>query len=135
MIMPRKERILCEQCRNECERWATRFCSNSCQKEWEFRQKIGAWKRGEIVGHTGSAFQVSSIVRKYLFEKYGSKCVKCGWNKVHSLTGKIPLEVNHIDGDASNSWEDNLELLCPNCHSLTPNFRALNKNSVRIRNS
>jgi hypothetical protein len=24
-----------------------------------------------------------------------------------------------------------LEILCPNCHSLTPNFRALNKKSSR----
>lgn len=30
-----------------------------------------------------------------------------------------------------NNKEENLELLCPNCHSLTDNFGALNKNSTR----
>ena len=30
----------------------------------------------------------------------------------------------HIDG---NNEESNLQLLCPNCHSLTPTFGALNK--------
>lgn len=30
-----------------------------------------------------------------------------------------PLEIEHIDGNALNNKEDNLILLCPNCHSLT----------------
>lgn len=30
--------------------------------------------------------------------------------------------------------EDNLELLCPNCHSLTKNYGNLNKKSQRKRN-
>ena len=42
-------------------------------------------------------------------------------------TGKIPLELHHKDGDYSNNDEDNLELLCPNCHSLTATYKnALN---------
>ena len=32
-----------------------------------------------------------------------------------------------------NNNEDNLELLCPNCHALTENYGNLNKNSKRIR--
>lgn len=52
---------------------------------------------------------------------------------MNTKTGKIPLEVNHIDGNAKNNIEENLELLCPNCHSLTHNFRNLNKKSARTR--
>jgi 5-methylcytosine-specific restriction endonuclease McrA len=39
--------------------------------------------------------------------------------------------VNHIDGDSKNNVYSNLEFLCPNCHSQTPNFRALNRKSTR----
>lgn len=31
-----------------------------------------------------------------------------------------------------NNKEENLQLLCPNCHSLTENFGSSNKNSSRI---
>jgi hypothetical protein len=36
----------------------------------------------------------------------------------------IPLELNHKDGDHGNNSKDNLELLCPNCHALTPHYRV-----------
>ena len=70
---------------------------------------------------------------KNIIEKYGSKCCQCGWNTPHPKTGKPPLDVNHIDGDASNTYEDNLNLLCPNCHSLTLNYKNFNKNGKRNR--
>ena len=42
--------------------------------------------------------------------------------------------VNHKDGNKANNKEDNLDLLCPNCHSLTKNYGSLNKgNSTRYK--
>jgi 5-methylcytosine-specific restriction endonuclease McrA len=55
------------------------------------------------------------------------KCSKCGWCEVNPSTGKCPLESHHIDGDASNCDLQNLKILCPNCHSLTSTYKALNK--------
>jgi Zn finger protein HypA/HybF involved in hydrogenase expression len=81
----------------------------------------------------GKAKGTQKWLRTFLFGKYKNKCCKCGWSQINSVSGKIPLEVNHIDGDAENCKEENLELICPNCHSLTPNFRSLNKNSKRNR--
>lgn len=46
---------------------------------------------------------------------------------MNPYTGTIPLEVEHIDGDAENNSEDNLTLLCPNCHSLTKTYRGANR--------
>jgi len=51
-------------------------------------------------------------------DKHERKCQVCGWDKIHPITGEPPLHVHHIDGDATNNSEDNLQLLCPNCHSL-----------------
>lgn len=32
--------------------------------------------------------------------------------------------MNHIDGDSDNNKVSNLRLLCPNCHTQTPNFEV-----------
>ena len=36
------------------------------------------------------------------------------------------MELHHIDGDRTNHKLDNLQILCPNCHSQTATFRAKN---------
>ena len=58
----------------------------------------------------------------YLLNIREHKCEKCGLTEW--LGEKIPLEVHHIDGNRRNNQESNLILLCPNCHSLTDNFRG-----------
>lgn len=62
-----------------------------------------------------------------MFEKYNNQCARCGWGEINPFTGTLPLEVEHIDGDATNNKEKNLTLLCPNCHSLTKTYRGANK--------
>jgi 5-methylcytosine-specific restriction endonuclease McrA len=92
---------------------------------------VEAWKRGEVCGHTGKTMGVKRFVREYMCIKAGHKCQKCSWDKIHPTTGRVPLEVNHIDGDPSNTVESNLEAICPNCHALTPTFKNLNKGRGR----
>lgn len=53
------------------------------------------------------------------------KCYKCS-NTIW-LAGKIPLELEHINGIRSDNRLNNLTLLCPNCHALTPTYRSKNK--------
>lgn len=107
-----------------------KYCSNKCQMEYTYKVSIEKWKSGEDSG-TRKNNEMAQFVRRYMFEKYNGKCQKCGWGEINPITGNIPLEVHHIDGDCSNNHEDNLQLLCPNCHSLTENFGSLNKNSKR----
>ena len=47
------------------------------------------------------------------------------------VTNNVPIQLDHIDGNSDNNSLDNLKLLCPNCHSLTPTFGALNKGNGR----
>lgn len=50
------------------------------------------------------------------------KCENC---KLEVWLNKpVPLELHHLDGDRTNNLIDNLKLLCPNCHSLTDNYRG-----------
>jgi predicted nucleic acid-binding Zn ribbon protein len=112
------------------------YCSKQCQKidpESFYHFDIQGWLKGEVEGGTGTNVLggCRSAVKRYLREECENKCSKCGWSEIHPVTGKVPLEINHIDGDAHNNKRENLEVLCPNCHSLTPNFRGLNKKSSR----
>lgn len=60
----------------------------------------------------------------------GRKCENCGLEEW--LGQPINLEVHHIDGDRTNNELSNLQLLCPNCHSYTSNFRKANNKKREI---
>ena len=65
-------------------------------------------------------------LRRYIFEKFQNKCCICGWSEINPYTNTLPLEIDHIDGDYTNNSEENLRLLCPNCHSLTSTYKGAN---------
>lgn len=55
------------------------------------------------------------------------KCEICGIETWHG--NPITLEMHHINGDHYDNRLENLQILCPNCHSQTNNFRG--RGSVR----
>lgn len=120
----------CLNCGKEIPK-GRKYCRNKCQFDFEHKTYIERWKCGEVSGGKG-VDDTSNHVRKYLFEKYQNSCQICGWNKLNPYTGLVPLQIHHIDGDCMNNSEENLQLLCPNCHSLTENFGARNQNCTRV---
>lgn len=43
----------------------------------------------------------------------------------------LVFQIHHIDGDSTNNCLNNLQLLCPNCHSQTDNFCSKNKKKIK----
>lgn len=123
----------CKECGQELDRKQAIFCSHTCRRENEYRTNVQLWLEGKISGTTGELYQFKTFARRYLFTRANHQCTKCGWSDVHPITGKCPLQINHIDGNAANNDLSNLEVLCPNCHSMTENFGSLNKGSARRR--
>lgn len=102
-----------------------KYCSNKCQKEYQYKKYIEDWKNGLESGMRGD-YQISMHLKSYIFKKFNNKCARCGWSEINPYTKNIPLEIEHIDGNYKNNSEDNLTLLCPNCHSLTSTYKGAN---------
>ena len=62
-------------------------------------------------------------LRLRVFEDRGRKCSRCGWDEVNPFSKIIPVEMHHKNGNKANSDSDNLEVLCPNCHSMTEHYK------------
>jgi hypothetical protein len=75
----------------------------------------------EILSGNHPSYQTNKIRIRLIEEGYKEeKCELCNlteWNNK-----KIPLELDHIDGNNSNHLLENLRILCPNCHAQTPTF-------------
>ena len=128
-----KEKKYCLNCGKEIPK-QNKYCSQKCQHEYHQIEWEHQWLAGEADGNICSAWtQVRDRVRTYLFKKYDSKCSVCGWGEINIYTGKVPLEVDHINGDPYDSSPDNVRLLCPNCHSLTRTYKGANRGNGRKR--
>lgn len=66
-------------------------------------------------------------IRKRILLEQENKCNRCELDTW--LEEPLVLELEHKDGNSKNNKRDNLEGLCPNCHSLTPTWRGRNKNT------
>lgn len=51
------------------------------------------------------------------------RCELCGWSGKFEGALYSTCELHHKDGNKNNNALNNLQILCPNCHSLTPNYR------------
>lgn len=122
----------CKICGKPVSKASKGFCSNTCYAEFKYNEYIEKWKRGEVNGLRGE-YQLSTHIKKYIFKKYNNKCSECGWDKINPYTGTFPLEIHHKDGNFENNKEENLQLLCPCCHSLTPTYKNHNKSGRKAR--
>ena len=100
-----------------------KFCNNACQVLYRKATYITKWLSGDEDGST--KYGISDFVRNHLLEAQKGRCSDCGrktWNGQ-----PIHLEVEHNDGNWRNNSPDNVRMICPNCHSQTPTYKAKNK--------
>lgn len=66
--------------------------------------------------------------KKKVFAEQNKRCNECG---ISDWNGKpLTFELEHRDGNKHNNLRDNLEVLCPNCHSQTSTWRGRNNKRV-----
>lgn len=71
------------------------------------------------------------LIKKRILLEQNNKCNKC--NIDEWLNKPIILELEHKDGNHHNNKRENLECLCPNCHSQTDTWRGRNQKRKQNR--
>ena len=61
----------------------------------------------------------------YYYELKEKKCEECGCTDVWNYKS-ITLELHHMNGVSNDNRLENLQILCPNCHSQTDTHRSRN---------
>ena len=69
-------------------------------------------------------YHIRRIVKKYLINHHGHKCSMCGLTEWQGF--QIPLVCDHIDGNSENNQLSNFRIICNNCDSILPTFKAKN---------
>ena len=114
-----------------------KFCSRECAAESQRKRVVvtcaycgkEVYKRPSESKHSksglhfcsrrcsGTYFSQSDGSRKYMkretrrrLKQRGKSCQICGWNEPEIL------EIHHIDGNRQNNADENLLMVCPNCH-------------------
>lgn len=86
------------------------------------KRKTGILKR-DINDYLNNNVYISSakLRNRLIQEGYKeNKCEKCGCTEW--LDNPIVIQLHHIDGNHTNNAIENLQMLCPNCHSITENY-------------
>ena len=84
----------------------------------------------ELILVSDSSYQSYKLKKRLFLNKLKKpKCEVCGWAK-KSLDGRLPLELDHINGNRRDNRLENLRILCPNCHSLQSTHRGKNSNKI-----
>lgn len=93
----------------------------------ERERNIARWLETGIA-QTGSG--IGHYVRAYLLEDQTGRCALCGCSTTWQGR-ELRLVLDHVDGDSSNNRRENLRLVCPNCDSQLPTFKARNRGRGR----
>ena len=116
---------------NTFKRYAVKFgCYNTNQshKGVKTGPRADRINTDDILAGLYPDYQTYKLKLRLLREGYlEDKCCRCGWCQKVPGAEFTPCELHHKDGDCRNHKRENLELICPNCHSLTETYRAKNK--------
>lgn len=114
---PQKSYGICIVCSKPRTRNTNMFCSNRCQHDKRIKDQI---EQGVYSWRTA---------KKYLIKIYDNKCQICGLKDW--LNKPLVKILDHIDGNSDNNLISNLRIVCSNCDSQLPTYKAKNKNSGR----
>ena len=108
-------------------RWQKVYCTNACQQAHQRRRLLENWL---ATGKCGAFSYQGNYVRDYLREQQNGCCAICG--AVDTWNGEpLGMIIDHINGDSDDNRRANLRLLCPNCDSQLPTYKARNRGKGR----
>jgi hypothetical protein len=84
-----------------------------------FNIKKGKYSLDDILKGDYPDYPVWKLKRRLISNGYMlEKCNECGFEERRLTDHKVPLVLDHMDGDRTNHKYDNLRMLCLNCSFL-----------------
>lgn len=123
----------CDLCGREFLTWTSRRSHRvHCIPKHEGRYKKPFGGKGRLpfpiedILVENSTYSKTHNIRLRLISE-GYKKHQCEICNRKSWQGKpIPLELHHINGITNDHRIENLQIICPNCHAQTDNFKIKN---------
>lgn len=98
--------------------------NHSIERKKEIKLKKQKTCNSKILKEDFGNLSFERLKKRVLMEQE-KKCNRCGVSEWFGVT--LSLELEHKDGNNQNNERSNLEVLCPNCHSITNTWKGRNK--------
>lgn len=116
-----KQMNVCLYCKDTFHGRYKSYCSRRCSSNHKIILTFESNELKRSVSRPGQ--------KNFLLLTTGHSCSVC--NNTEWNGEPIPLEVDHVDGNATNNLRDNLRLICPNCHAQTSTYKGKNRGNGR----
>jgi hypothetical protein len=114
----------CVNCGKEtkfCHSKVNKYCTLKCQGE--HRNKV--WFVDNKPLFEKGLLKSRPAIKRFVELRDGYKCSICGQLPEHRGKSLVMI-LDHIDGNASNNKPENFRLVCPNCDTQLPTYKAKN---------
>ncbi len=101
-------------------------CYNTNQSGKGINKKFAhRYELDDIINGKHPQYQSNKLRKRLLADGLKeNKCEIC--NSSTWLDKPLKLELHHVDGNRNNNLIENIQLLCPNCHSYTDTYKGKN---------
>lgn len=128
-VLAENKTTICLHCKNEFKTTGLaehKYCSRKCMFDFHWAETKNKLLTEGTDNSSGNA-----VGKKYLIELHEDKCQLCKLDKWQGQ--KMPLVLDHVDGNAYNNLLSNLRVICNNCDALQPTFKSRNKGNGRFK--
>jgi len=113
---------LCIFCsKKPIKKGATKYCSTRCQKEYELKIRIDKVLKTGVLYDRDTQRKSGKNILLRLRKHQCEICYTTEW-----MGQKVPLVMDHIDGDSTNNNLSNIRLVCGNCDMQLPTYKSKN---------
>lgn len=108
-------------------RYSDDLCSTACRDEYRGQK----WLIGDYTYPSKKWGRIQEGLRRFLYKQADYQCTGIDERDGLRCRETRALQVDHINGDASDNSPSNLQVLCPTCHTLTPTYGSKNNGNGR----